>query len=845
MMGVYEDLEESGIQVRMKKRRLCENQNEDRLSDLPDCVILHILSLLNTEHAVRTCVLSTKWKHLWKRIPTLILHSSRFTTVKKFASFVSNILTLRDTSTALHALDLVRRSIEPQLLKKILNYVYSHNTHLRELGILVSGDSSRILNCVSSCQALTSLKLSLYSRGSNNTETLFPKSLNLPLLTTLDLTNFAFDGGESGCADPFLAFTKLNSLVICSCKVKDASILRISSETLVNLAIDSPLEKVSLFVQHNLPDVAIVELSTPNLCTFKFTTRGRVQKICESGFSSVKQVNIYSQDFSASVEHALVLRSWLQNFANVESLTVTSTVLQILSLLPDLLEVKLPSLCYLKSLEVKLVPLLYGLLFLKLEDAMIKKAAAKSRKEVAKLRKEFKAGLKPPAIPDGIVDFLRQNSPSAEVKITTEYSWSHFNIKQIEESIKGVKIIKYPSRLAASASNASPASAIAAPPNLHLYGTEKVEESIKGVKIIKYHSKFAGPAFSFASPASAAESACALATAPPSALPASAAESACALAAAPPSALPASVTESACALAAAPSSASATSPNLHPCRAKQMVTNIDNSDSTLWPDSVTKAFIKIMVDEVTKGNMSNGMFHTRTWTSMTTLLNSITNCSYKMEQLKEKMHSLRAMFHEFYSLLQNTEFKWNVETNTVIASDNDWQNYLKTHDRASQFLNKGCDHYKLLEMIFNKNNEAEVLHASTQDRPNADKENEFDNQNFNTGSANDNSYNDIEEVECIKCRGKQRSQVQEHTSRKESASNQKENALACGKNVEITSSHVTIDCSLTKCVVALEEIKDISDETFGKTLEKFKDPDWREMFMAMSNDRKRGWLFRL
>lgn len=149
-------------------------------------------------------------------------------------------------------------------------------------------------------------------------------------------------------------------------------------------------------------------------------------------------------------------------------------------------------------------------------------------------------------------------------------------------------------------------------------------------------------------------------------------------------------------------------------------------------------------------------------------------------------------------------------------------------------------------MVLNKNNEVEVLHhASTQDRPNTDKENEFDNQNFNTGRANDNSYNDIEEVECVKCRGKQRSQVKDHTFRKKSASGQKENTLACGKNVEITSSHVTIDSSLTKCVVALEEIKDISDETFGKALEKFKDPDWREMFMAMSNDRKRGWLFRL
>ncbi|KAL5099226.1 hypothetical protein RYX36_003553, partial [Vicia faba] len=50
---------------------------------------------------------------------------------------------------------------------------------------------------------------------------------------------------------------------------------------------------------------------------------------------------------------------------------------------------------------------------------MLTKAAARSHKEVAKLRKTFKAGLEPPPIPDGIVDFLRQNSPSVEVNITT------------------------------------------------------------------------------------------------------------------------------------------------------------------------------------------------------------------------------------------------------------------------------------------------------------------------------------------------------------------------------------------------------------------------------------------
>jgi hypothetical protein len=98
--------------------------------------------------------------------------------------------------------------------------------------------------------------------------------------------------------------------------------------------------------------------------------------------------------------------------------------------------------------------------------------------------------------------------------------------------------------------------------------------------------------------------------------------------------------------------------------------------------------------------------------------------------------------------------------------------------------------------------------------------------------------------------GKQKIQVKDHTSRKESTSHQMGDALVAraqpqDKIVESSSSHVIEDCSLTKCVVALEEIQDISDDIFGKALEKFKDPDWREMFIAMSNDRRRGWLFRL
>lgn len=411
-------LEESRIcrKTKKKKRRLYEvenDENEDRLSDLPDGVILHILSFLNTKHVVRTCVLSKRWEHLWKRISTLILHSSRFSSVKQFATFVSKILTLRDTSTALRTLDLDRTgNIEPQLLNKILNYVYSHNTHLEELGISLQGETCLIMRCVSSCQALTSLRLSISPRGGiySSSRILFPMSLNLPELTNLYLSNFTFCGGENGCAEPFSAFTKLNSLVLGGCELKDAQTLNISSETLVNLAmrgISSNFSKIELF--------------TPSLCSFTFTGRP-FHKICGSGLSSVRQVNIAAVMYSIGDEAPMVLFNWLLEFTNVKSLIVSSTTLQILSLVPDLLEVVLPSLGNLKSMEIKLEPpeVQLGLPFI-LKDAMLKRAIAISRKEAAKVRKAFKAGWKPPSIPDGIVNFLLQNSPSAKVDITTIY----------------------------------------------------------------------------------------------------------------------------------------------------------------------------------------------------------------------------------------------------------------------------------------------------------------------------------------------------------------------------------------------------------------------------------------
>jgi hypothetical protein len=53
------------------------------------------------------------------------------------------------------------------------------------------------------------------------------------------------------------------------------------------------------------------------------------------------------------------------------------------------------------------------------------------------------------------------------------------------------------------------------------------------------------------------------------------------------------------------------------------------------------------------------------------------------------------------------------------------------------------------------------------------------------------------------------------------------------------------ESSLTKYVAALEEIEDISDDAYRKAMKKSMNLDWREMFIAMSNEKKREWVLRL
>ncbi|XP_050367866.1 probable FBD-associated F-box protein At1g32375 [Argentina anserina] len=68
----------------------------DRISALPDAILCHILSFLDrTEDAVKTSVLSRRWKKIWGSVPTLVFSDEDNT--DNFVRLVDNVLFFRDS----------------------------------------------------------------------------------------------------------------------------------------------------------------------------------------------------------------------------------------------------------------------------------------------------------------------------------------------------------------------------------------------------------------------------------------------------------------------------------------------------------------------------------------------------------------------------------------------------------------------------------------------------------------------------------------------------------------------------------------------------------------------------
>ncbi|BAU02366.1 putative FBD-associated F-box protein [Vigna angularis] len=361
---------------RQKQSRRGREGKRDRLSELPDCVLIHIMEFMDTKHAVQTCVLSKRWKDLWKRLTTLAFNTFFFNNVVNFSKFVSHVLSKRDGSISLLNLEFTRRGYaQSYLLNRLMKYASRHN--VQQLTIFINLNNKprfEFRPYIFSCETLTFLKLSVSTYDSSMI--VLPDSLHMPAIRTMQLESVTFTAYGCDYADPFCSCPVLNTLILEGVALhKDLNFFRISNSNLSNLILEGSFE--AGFFQ--------IDLCTPNLTSLTLSGHTDHPLITKCNLPLLEELTIESRGNTCYHKTELLIISWLQGITSIKLLTVTLSALDII--LQDLS----------KPLSAGLQPPC----FVQLKALMVKKLPYEELSE-----NRFKRSLK----------YLHQNSPVARIE---------------------------------------------------------------------------------------------------------------------------------------------------------------------------------------------------------------------------------------------------------------------------------------------------------------------------------------------------------------------------------------------------------------------------------------------
>ncbi|KAM3740251.1 hypothetical protein ACB098_08G084400 [Castanea mollissima] len=281
-------------------------------------------------------------------------------------------------------------------------------------------------------------------------------------------------------------------------------------------------------------------------------------------------------------------------------------------------------------------------------------------------------------------------------------------------------------------------------------------------------------------------------------------------------------------------------------------------DPATWTATEEKIFIQLMVKEVQKGNRSTTTFLRKGWKNIEQEFHERTSKRYNKTQFRNKFNQLRTRYHDFSKLLQEPGFSWDPVLNTVTAAEGVWESYIKANRKAKRFRKKGCPMFNELVVIFNDSSlkYKDVFPLAQYPMVNEDNLDLEDSSTNATPSAFPCNSSEGKGYPSQNTRRRQRSPTPtSHVGGKREA-RMVEMGEALKEWTEVTramtpttstfnktdTSALSSAFSITNCVKCLESIEGLDGATYLKAIKMFKDVDWREMFMAMSSERRLIWL---
>ncbi|KAL6599017.1 hypothetical protein ACP70R_045881 [Stipagrostis hirtigluma subsp. patula] len=235
----------------------------DRLSDLPDEMLHHVMSFLSAQEVSRTCVLSRRWRLLWASAPCLDISIDKFANDRvRFSKFVDQFLLLRSPAS----LDTFRlHSFAIDRACNWIEYAIKHNVRVLEFTECIRWEpfylepqlialASRFLKCLK----LTNVTL--------DAEVFDPLNHACPALENLQLI-------RSFLEVPVISSNSLKKLDIIHCSLLGD--LVICAPNLISLHFESPQCKSSSLEGSSITRamVTLCDLSNANNIELTFFVR--------------------------------------------------------------------------------------------------------------------------------------------------------------------------------------------------------------------------------------------------------------------------------------------------------------------------------------------------------------------------------------------------------------------------------------------------------------------------------------------------------------------------------------------------------------------------------------------
>ncbi|KAF5810972.1 putative F-box domain, leucine-rich repeat domain superfamily, F-box-like domain superfamily [Helianthus annuus] len=225
--------------MKVYKRTKRKNGVVDMISNLPDHILQLILSGLPTfEEAVRTSVLSTRWRYMWTSLPSLDLDCTRrLTNFKKneFKEFVYWVLvnktldldSFRLCCGSYYNMSTVGRWIHAAVMRKVKLLDLSFSPRVEDDEVI------KLPHSLVTCDTLEVLRLYLYSCPLR-----LPAVTGFPALRVLELNSVELLNGDS--VQQFLKNCPLlEDLSLVDCSLPSIDDLCISCLNLKTLKIDN------------------------------------------------------------------------------------------------------------------------------------------------------------------------------------------------------------------------------------------------------------------------------------------------------------------------------------------------------------------------------------------------------------------------------------------------------------------------------------------------------------------------------------------------------------------------------------------------------------------------------